>query len=113
MRPALARRRTTQFGRGPASPQPDSPRWEARRRIIGRIRALVRKEPPRKDQFDINDTILEVIALNARRIASERPLAADPARGRLTPVQGDRIQLQQVILNLILNAVEAMSGPGQ
>jgi len=80
--------------------------------IIGRIRALVRKEPPRRDQFDINDTILEVIALTRielrRNSVSPRTLLAD----RLPPVQGDRIQLQQVILNLILNAVEAMSGPG-
>jgi NO-binding membrane sensor protein with MHYT domain len=80
--------------------------------IIGRIRALVRKEPPRRDQFDINDTILEVIALTRielrRNSVSPRTLLADS----LPPVQGDRIQLQQVMLNLILNAVEAMSGPG-
>jgi PAS domain S-box-containing protein len=80
--------------------------------IIGRIRALVRKEPPRKDQFDINDTILEVVALTRielrRNGVSPRTRLADG----LPKVQGDRIQLQQVILNLILNAVEAMSGPG-
>ena len=80
--------------------------------IIGRIRALVRKEPPRQDKFDINDTILEVIALTRvelhRNGVSPRTRLADG----LPPVQGDRIQLQQVILNLILNAVEAMSGPG-
>jgi C4-dicarboxylate-specific signal transduction histidine kinase len=80
--------------------------------IIGRIRALVRKEPPRKDQFDINDTILEVIALT--RVELHRNGLSPQTRlaDGLPPVQGDRIQLQQVILNLILNAVEAMSGPG-
>ena len=78
--------------------------------IIGRIRALVRKEPPRRDRFDLNEMVLEVIALTAtelRRsgISPRSRLAAD-----LPAVAGDRIQLQQVMLNLILNAVEAMSG---
>jgi NO-binding membrane sensor protein with MHYT domain len=82
---------------------------ERAREILGRIRALVRKEPPRKDQFDINDTILEVITLTRvelhRNGVSPRTRLADG----LPPVRGDRIQLQQVILNLSLNAVEAMS----
>ena len=78
--------------------------------IIGRIRALVRKEAPRRDHFDLNEMILEVIALTAtelRRngISPRSRLAAD-----LPAVAGDRIQLQQVMLNLILNAAEAMSG---
>lgn len=79
--------------------------------IIGRIRALVRKEPPRKDQFDINDTILEVIALTRIELRRNGVSPQTQLADGLPAVQGDRIQLQQVILNLILNAVEAMSGP--
>jgi len=78
--------------------------------IIGRIRALVKKAPARKDWVDINETILEVIALarseaQKNRVSLETQLSSD-----LPLILGDRIQLQQVILNLIINAVEAMSG---
>jgi C4-dicarboxylate-specific signal transduction histidine kinase len=78
--------------------------------IITRIRALAKKTPPRNDWLDINEAILEVIALvstEARRnhIALETQLANELPR-----VLGDRIQLQQVMLNLINNAIEAMSG---
>jgi signal transduction histidine kinase len=88
--------------------------------IIGRIRALVKKAPPPKDWLDVNETIREVIAL-AR---SELQRNGTALETRLTDnahyvplVFADRIQLQQVILNLIMNAVEAMSemsdGPRQ
>ncbi|HEY2922192.1 MAG TPA: ATP-binding protein [Candidatus Binatia bacterium] len=78
--------------------------------IIGRIRALVKKSPPRKDWLDINETILEVTALarsevQRNRVSLETQLADD-----VPLILGDRIQLQQVILNLIINAVEAMNG---
>jgi C4-dicarboxylate-specific signal transduction histidine kinase len=78
--------------------------------IIGRIRALAKKAPPRKDWLDINETILEVIALarseaQGNRIALQTQLSDD-----LPLILGDRIQLQQVILNLIINAIEAMNG---
>jgi PAS domain S-box-containing protein len=77
--------------------------------IIGRIRALIAKAPPRTDRLDINYTILEVIALTR----TEMHRNGVSLRTRLTPdlplVQGDRVQLQQVMLNLILNAVEALS----
>ncbi len=77
--------------------------------IIGRIRALVRKAPPRNDQLDINETILEVVALtNGELRRSGTSLETELADG-LPLILGDRIQLQQVVLNLILNAVEAMS----
>ena len=81
--------------------------------IIGRIRALVKKAPPRKDWLDINETILEVIALarseaQKNRVSLETQLSSD-----LPLILGDRIQLQQVILNLIINAIEAMSGVGE
>jgi PAS domain S-box-containing protein len=81
--------------------------------IIGRIRALVKKSPPRKDWFDINETILEVISLarseaQRNRVSLQTQLSSD-----VPLVLGDRIQLQQVILNLIINALEAMSGVGE
>jgi C4-dicarboxylate-specific signal transduction histidine kinase len=76
--------------------------------IVGRIRALVKKVPPRKDRVDINEAILEVISLTRSEMKrSGISLRIDLARG-LPFVDGDRIQLQQVVLNLILNAVEAM-----
>jgi C4-dicarboxylate-specific signal transduction histidine kinase len=78
--------------------------------VIGRIRALIAKAPPRKDRLDINNMILEVIALTRGEIHRN----GVALRTRLAPdlplVGGDRIQLQQVMLNLILNAVEALRG---
>ncbi len=78
--------------------------------VISRIRALVRKAPPRKDRLDINDTIREVIALTHNELRRNgTSLRAQLADG-LPLVAGDRVQLQQVLVNLIVNAVEAMSG---
>jgi len=78
--------------------------------VISRIRALSKKMPPRKDRLDLNEVISEVVAL-ARREAerSHATVRTDLSRD-LPLVSGDRVQLQQVILNLILNALEAMSG---
>ena len=77
--------------------------------IISRIRALAAKTPPQTDWLDINLTIGEVVALAGselqRNHVSLRTVLADD----LPSVRGDRIQLKQVLLNLIINAVEAMS----
>ena len=78
--------------------------------VIGRIRALVTKAPPRKDKLDINDTIREVIALTRSELHRTGTLLQIQLADGLPLVPGDRIELQQVMLNLILNAVEAMSG---
>jgi signal transduction histidine kinase len=67
----------------------------------------------RKDAFSINDTILEVVALTRTEAANNGVLVRTQLAEGLPPVQGDRVQLQQVILNLILNAIEAMSGVGE
>jgi hypothetical protein len=76
--------------------------------IVDRIRDQIKKAPPRKHRFDLNEAINEVIVL-ARSAVTKNGVSV---RTRLTegvaPVQGDRVQLQQVVLNLILNAVEAM-----
>ena len=81
--------------------------------IIGRIRALAKKAPPRKDWLDVNETIHEVIALahsevQRNGVALETQLSED-----VPVILADRIQLQQVILNLMMNAIEAMSGAGE
>jgi PAS domain S-box-containing protein len=78
--------------------------------VIGRIRALVAKAPPRKDQLDINEVIREVIALTRSELHRTGTLLQTQLAGGLPLVSGDRIELQQVMLNLIVNAVEAMSG---
>jgi PAS domain S-box-containing protein len=78
--------------------------------IISRIRALVKKAPPQKDWVSINETILEVIALTRNEVQGNRVALQTQLSSDLPLILGDRIQLQQVILNLIINAIEAMSG---
>ncbi len=77
--------------------------------IIERIRNQIKKAPPRNDRFDLNQVIEEVIGL-AQSVITENGVSVQTrlASG-MAPVHGDRVQLQQVVLNLILNAVEAMS----
>jgi PAS domain S-box-containing protein len=76
--------------------------------IVSGIRDLVRKAPPRKDRVDINEAIREVIELT-RGEATKNDVSVLTVFGdALPPVLGDRVQLQQVMLNLIVNAVDAM-----
>jgi PAS domain S-box-containing protein len=80
--------------------------------VISRVRALVKKVPPRADLVDINDAILEVIAL-AQSDLQKHPVELQTRLSTDIPVVlADRVQLQQVILNLIVNAIDAMSGVG-
>jgi len=81
--------------------------------VIGRIRALVRKAAPRHDQLNINEEMLEVIELTRSELRSNGTSLQTQLADGLPLVQGDRIQLQQVMLNFILNAVEAMSGSSE
>jgi two-component system, LuxR family, sensor kinase FixL len=81
--------------------------------VIGRIRALVKKSPPRKDWLNINETILEVIALARSEMHRNRVSLQIQLADRLPPVLADRIQLQQVVLNLIINGIEAMNGSSE
>ena len=85
--------------------------------VIDRIHDLVKKAPPRKDRLEINGAIREVIELTRGEamkngVKVQMQLAED-----LPLIEGDRVQLQQVILNLIINAIQAMSvasdGPRQ
>jgi len=83
---------------------------ERARDVIGRIRALVRKAPPLTDRIDINETMRDVIAFTRSELRRNGTSLQTQLADGLPPVLGDRIQLQQVMLNLMLNAVEAMSG---
>ena len=80
--------------------------------IIGRIRALVKHQAPRKDLIDVNVKIAQVIELAADEIRRNGIVLRTELAEGLPRVQGDRVQLQQVLLNLILNAIDAM-GPIQ
>jgi signal transduction histidine kinase len=77
--------------------------------VIGRIRALIKKAPPRKDACDINEAILEVVGLTRSEVVKNNISVQTQLAEGLPRIQGDKVQLQQVILNLIINAVEAMS----
>jgi C4-dicarboxylate-specific signal transduction histidine kinase len=81
--------------------------------VVGRIRALIKKAPPRKDAVAINDAILEVIALTRTEAADNNVSVQTQLAEGLPRVQGDRVQLQQVLLNLIINAIEAMREVGE
>src|SRR5437870_249712 len=78
--------------------------------IIGRIRALIKKEPPRTDGVGMNEAILEVMALTHGEVVKNGVAVQTHLAEGLPRIHGDRVQLQQVLLNVILNAVEAMSG---
>jgi PAS domain S-box-containing protein len=77
--------------------------------IIDRIRDQIKKVPPRSDPFDLNRAIEEVIGLAQSMITENGVSVQSRLASGMAPVRGDRVQLQQVVLNLILNAVEAMS----
>ena len=77
---------------------------------MDRIRALIKKAPPRKDRLEINEAIREVIELTRSEAEKNSVSVQTQLAEGLPLIQGDRVQLQQVILNLIINAVQAMSG---
>ena len=81
--------------------------------VVARIRALIKKVPARKDAVAINDAILEVIALTRTEAANNSVSVRTQLAEGLPRVQGDRVQLQQVLLNLIINAIEAMRDVGE
>jgi PAS domain S-box-containing protein len=79
------------------------------RDVIARIRALTKRQVPRKDRVDINHEIQEVLALTAPESRSHDVVVQTQLDRSLPRVGGDRVQLQQVLLNLVVNAIEAMS----
>src|SRR5215470_12695900 len=76
--------------------------------LIDRIREHIKKAPPRKEHFDLNGLINEVMVLARSAIIENGVSVQIRLADGLFPVQGDRAQMQQVVLNLVLNAVEAM-----
>jgi PAS domain S-box-containing protein len=76
--------------------------------IIDRIRDHIKKAPPQDDRFDLNTAINEVIELAHSAITENGVSVQTRFTDELYPVRGDRVQVQQVVLNLILNAIEAM-----
>ncbi|MBV8455042.1 MAG: PAS domain-containing protein, partial [Acetobacteraceae bacterium] len=78
--------------------------------VLSRIHGLVKKVPSRRDCSDLNKAIREVIALTQAECRRKGVRVGTRLSDDLPPVAGDRVQVQQVILNLIVNAVEAMSG---
>jgi C4-dicarboxylate-specific signal transduction histidine kinase len=76
--------------------------------VIGRIREIIKKAPSRKDRVDMNEAIREVIELT-RGEAAKHGASVETGLGEGLPfIEGDRVRLQQVVLNLIVNAVQAM-----
>jgi PAS domain S-box-containing protein len=80
--------------------------------VIGHIRALVKKTPAQAELIDINKVIIETLALARAEILRNGVSLATRLAKDLPPIQGDRVQLQQVIMNLVMNAIEAMSSVG-
>jgi signal transduction histidine kinase len=78
------------------------------RDIVRRMRDHVKKAPPRKERFDLNAAIDEVLVLAQSVTHRNRLSVQTRLADGLFPVLGDRVQVQQVLLNLILNAAEAM-----
>jgi len=77
--------------------------------IVSGIRDLVKKAPSQKSDLAINEVVVETIALTRGDWAKNRVLVRTELTEDLPIVQGDRVQIQQVILNLVMNAIEAMS----
>jgi len=77
--------------------------------VIDRIQNLFKKAPPRKDPSDINEAIFQVLALTRGETTKNKVSVQTQLGDGLPLVRGDRVQLEQVLLNLVINAVEAMT----
>jgi C4-dicarboxylate-specific signal transduction histidine kinase len=77
--------------------------------VIGRVRTLATRAPPQNDHFNINEVILEVISLTGTELAQNNIVLKTRLADHLPSVPGDRIQPQQVLLNLIINAIESLN----
>jgi C4-dicarboxylate-specific signal transduction histidine kinase len=78
--------------------------------VVTRLRALFSKKDVTTESVDLNEATREVITLSLSRLQRSRVILRPELADDLPPVTGDRVQLQQVILNLFLNALDAMSG---
>jgi PAS domain S-box-containing protein len=77
--------------------------------IVERMLDHLKKAPPRRDKFDLNEAVREVLSLVQSQISKNRVSLEARLTEGLVGIYGDRVQLQQVVMNLILNAIEAMS----
>jgi PAS domain S-box-containing protein len=80
--------------------------------VIRRVRNILKKGPLRREGFDVNDAVAEVIALTRAEAGRNGVRIETQLDKGLAQVQADRVQVQQVILNLVINAIEAMNGAG-
>jgi PAS domain S-box-containing protein len=77
--------------------------------VIARVRALARRTAALTEKLDLNETIGEVVALVGDEAKRKSVIIRTGFADDLSPISGDRVQLQQVVLNLVMNAIEAMS----
>jgi signal transduction histidine kinase len=77
--------------------------------VISRIRAMAKKSPERRDRLNMNDIVSETIALVTTDLQRAAISLRSDLSDNLPPIVGDQVQLQQVILNLIMNAKDAMT----
>jgi PAS domain S-box-containing protein len=77
--------------------------------VIDRIRAMAKKSPERRDRLSINDIVSETVPLVSMDLQRASVSLTTELSGNLPPVVGDQVQLQQVVLNLIMNAKDAMT----
>jgi C4-dicarboxylate-specific signal transduction histidine kinase len=78
--------------------------------VIGSIRAIFKNEPRHRTSLDLNELIRESLALVQENLKKHRVMVEADLNDHLSKVTGDRIQLQQVLVNLISNAIDSMSG---
>ncbi|HEX8265625.1 MAG TPA: PAS domain S-box protein [Pyrinomonadaceae bacterium] len=79
--------------------------------VIARTRALLKKSPLQKSPLDINEVVTETISLVRNEAQKKQILLRTNLTGEIPPLSGDKIQLQQVLLNLLINGIDSMKSP--